>query len=244
MPAQRGDSRTPKWPKNLPPLTEEQQRIAADFMDYWLEVLPKRFSLIERYNHGYPVRASAQGPLTTLEIGAGRGEHLLYEDLSPAQQKNYYALDSRDSIRREVRERFPHVNVVTADCQRRLPFPDDFFDRVLAIHVLEHLPDLPAAVHEAHRVCKKNGTFIVVIPCEGGLLYGLARRISAQRIFERRYQQSYRWFIEHEHINKPVEIIEELRACFRIVEQSFYPVPLPFEWCNLSIGLKLVPQST
>lgn len=231
-----------KWPKKLPPLTEEQQRISDDFMKHWLEVLPKRFSMIERFNQGYPVKASPKDFRTTLEIGAGSGEHLLYEKLTPEQQKNYYALDFRDNMCRQIQERFRDVHVVAADCQHQLPFPDNSFDRVLAIHVLEHLPDLPSAIREARRVCKDNGTFIVVIPCEGGLLYSLARRISAQRIFERRYKQSYRWFIEHEHVNRPEEIIEELSACFTIEHSSSFPLPLPFVWCNLCIAMKLKPK--
>jgi ubiquinone/menaquinone biosynthesis C-methylase UbiE len=234
---------TSKWPKVLPPLTKEQQQISDDFMKHWLSVLPQRFSMIERYNQGYPVKASPKNFRTTLEIGAGSGEHLLYETLGPEQLKGYYALDFRDNMCRQIRERFHDVHVVAADCQHQLPFRDNFFDRVLAIHVLEHLPDLPSAIREAHRVCKKDGTLIVVIPCEGGLLYGLARRISAQRIFEKRYKQSYRWFIEHEHINRPEEIIEELSAYFTIQHRSSFPFPVPFAWCNLCLGMKLTPKA-
>ena len=55
-----------------------------------------------------------------------------------------------------------------------------------------------------------NGRFIAVIPCEGGLAYWMARRLSAQRIFERRYGTSYKWCIRSEHINVPREIRAEL----------------------------------
>jgi hypothetical protein len=37
-----------RWPKALPVLTEEQKRIREDFQRHWLEVLPKRFGLVER----------------------------------------------------------------------------------------------------------------------------------------------------------------------------------------------------
>ena len=231
-----------KWPKKLPPLTEEQQRISDDFMKHWLEVLPKRFSVIEKYNQGYAVKVSPKDFRTTLEIGAGSGEHLLYENLSPEQQKGYYALDFRDNLCRQIHERFPNIHVIAADCQRQLPFPDNSFDRVRAIHVLEHLPDLPAAIREAHRVCRPTGTLIVLIPCEGGLAYGIARRISAQPLFEKRYKQSYRWWVEREHINLPHEIIEELHPYFTIEHRSFFPLPVPFVWCNLVSGMTLRPK--
>jgi SAM-dependent methyltransferase len=234
---------TARWPKTFPPLTAEQQRISNDFMKHWHEVLPQRFGLIERFNHGYPVRHAPAHFRRTLEIGAGLGEHLHYEKLTPAQEENYHALELRENMSRQISERFPRVRAISGDCQQRLDFPDGYFDRILAIHVLEHLPDLPATVREMHRLCDPNtGIFSVVLPCEGGMAYGLARRISAQRIFEKRYQQPYGWFIEREHINLPHEIFEELERFFQITHRSFFPLPLPLVFCNLCIGLTLRPR--
>ena len=234
---------TARWPKTFSPLTAEQQRISDDFMKHWHEVLPQRFGLIERFNHGYPVRHAPAHFQRTLEIGAGLGEHLHYEKLTPTQEENYYALELRENMSRQISERFPRVHAISGDCQQRLDFPDGYFDRILAIHVLEHLPDLPATVREMHRLCDaEQGIFSVVLPCEGGMAYTLARRISAQRIFEKRYQQSYRWFIEREHINRPHEIVGELQRRFHIIHRAFFPLLLPFVFCNLCIGLTLRPR--
>jgi SAM-dependent methyltransferase len=232
-----------RWPKTFPPLTAAQERIRDDFMKYWHEVLPKRYGRIERFNHRYPVRYGPAEFVRTLEIGAGIGAHLEHERLTAEQAANYYALELRQSMSAEIRRRFPMVQTITADCQRHLPFPDDFFDRVLAIHVLEHLPDLPSAVREIWRVCHKtSGVFSVVIPCEGGFAYTLARRISAQRLFEKRYGQPYRWFIEREHVNRPAEILEELRPYFQVSHRSFFPLRIPAVFCNLVIGMTLRPR--
>jgi hypothetical protein len=231
------------WPKTIPPLTAEQQRISNDFMRYWHEVLPRKYSAIDKFNHTYPVKASGREFTRTLEIGAGLGEHLEYESLTPAQEAGYYALELRENMSRRIRERFPQINVVTGDCQQRLAFPDGYFDRILAIHVLEHLPNLPATVREMHRLCDKDrGRFLIVIPCEGSMAYSLARRVSAQRIFEKRYGQPYRWFISREHINRPREIFRELAAYFEVASRRFYPIPLPLLFCNLVIGLTLKPR--
>jgi ubiquinone/menaquinone biosynthesis C-methylase UbiE len=232
-----------KWPKKLPELTPEQKRISDDFMRYWHEVLPRRYGVIDDFNHRYPVRHAPQSFRRTLEIGAGIGEHLEYEMLSDEQWTNYHALELRENMAEQIRTRFPRVRVVVGDCQTRLEFPDGYFDRILAIHVLEHLPNLPAAVAEMHRLCdSRKGVFSVVIPCEGSLAYSLARRISAQRIFERRYKQSYRWFIEREHINRPDEIINVLQTRFDVVHRAFFPLPIPLIATNLCIGLTLRPK--
>ncbi len=144
----------------------------------------------------------------------------------------------------QIRERFPRVHTITGDCQQRLPFPDGFFDRILVVLVLEHLPDLPSTVREMRRLCDPQlGGFSFVLPCEGGLVYTLARRFSAQRIFEKRYNQPYRWFIQREHINAPDEIIAELERHFRITQRAFFPLPLPFIFCNFCLGLTLSPSA-
>jgi len=227
----------------LPPLTPEQQWISDDFMKYWHEVLPRRYGLVEKFNHGYPVRHAPEGFRTTLEVGAGLGEHLEYEHLTPEQEANYVALELRANMVERLHERFPRIQALQGDCQQRLDLPDGGFDRILAIHVLEHLPNLPAAVQEMHRLCNPNsGVFLVVIPCEGSLAYSLARRISAQRIFERRYHQSYKWFIEREHLNRPDRIITELKRYFTICHRRFFPFPVPFLFCNLCLGLTLLPR--
>ena len=234
------------WPKLIPPLTPEQRVISDDFMRYWHEVLPKHYGILDDFNHGYPVRHAPKEFVRTLEIGAGLGTHLEYEDLTPEQERHYVALELRENMAVKIRERFPGVQATVGDCQDRLSFPEGYFDRVLAIHVLEHLPNLPAAIREMHRLCHPTrGRFSVVIPCEGGLAYGLARRISAQRIFEKTYGMSYDVFIKREHINLAHEVLEELHPWFTIEARSYFPLPfLPFLFNNLVIGLSLRPRPT
>ena len=235
-----------KWPKQLPPLTPEQQRISDDFMQRWHEELAgrSRYGLIEKFNHQFPVRHSRAGFKTTLEIGAGLGEHLRYETLTPEQERNYYANDFRENMAAEIRKSFPRVQTVVGDCQQRFDFPDGFFDRVIAVHVLEHLPNLPAAIREAHRLLHpQTGRMLVVIPCEGSPAYTLARKISAERVYRRRYGGDYSWFYRREHINLAHEVIAELNPWFIIDDRSFFPLPfLPFVFSNLVIGLALRPR--
>ena len=237
---------TAKWPKILPPLSPEQQAINDDFMKRWhVELAGKpRYGLIEDFNHNFPVKASRPGFKTTLEIGAGLGGHLHYEKLSPEQERNYYCNEYRENMAAEIKRLHPNVQTLVGDCQAPLDFADGFFDRYIAVHVLEHLPNLPAAIREAHRLLnKQTGQMLVVIPCEGGTAYRFARKISAQRIFEKTYGMSYDVFIKREHINVPAEILAELDPYFTIERRSFFPLPfLPFIFNNLCIGLALRPR--
>jgi SAM-dependent methyltransferase len=227
-----------KWPKQLPTLTDEQKRIKDDWMKHWLTILPNRYRAIERFNHGYPAKRSRPGG-RVLEIGAGLGEHIGYENLANTE---YHALELRPEIAQEIRRRHPKVHVITGDCERAIPFGDGFFDRVIAIHMLEHLPNLPAALREIRRTLKPGGEFCVVIPCEGGLAYGFARLISSKRIFEKRYKMSYDFCIRSEHVNEPHEIMEELAPLFETRHRTFFPLKAPVITLNLAIGLLLTPR--
>jgi SAM-dependent methyltransferase len=234
-----------KWPKVLPPLTAEQRRISDEFMKLWHEVLPKRFGLMERFNHSFPVRHSKPGFTTTLEVGAGLGEHLRYERLTPAQEKGYHCLELRDNMAAEIRREFPNVQVLTGDCQKRLPFPDGYFDRVVAVHVFEHLPDLPKALAEIHRILnKERGQLLIVIPTEDSLAYKIARKISAERVYKKHFGGDYSWFYKREHINLPAEIEEEMAPYFVLKKRSWFPFFfIPRLFCNLCLGLSLEPRA-
>ncbi|HEY8217628.1 MAG TPA: class I SAM-dependent methyltransferase [Acidimicrobiia bacterium] len=224
------------WPKVVPPLSDEDQVLHDDFVRYWHEVLPRRYGLIERFNHRYPLRSKprdAVGSLRTLELGAGLGEHLEYEDLTDQQ---YTCVEIRANQAATIEARFPGVEVIVADCQQQLPFDEASFDRIIAVHVLEHLPDLPSALDECHRLLRQGGVLGIVIPCDPGLAYGVARRLSAQRIFERRYGRPYGPFIRREHINSPREIVDLVRERFHIVHRRRFPWRVPPLAANLVLG--------
>jgi SAM-dependent methyltransferase len=233
----RGEPRG-KWPKQLPSMTSEQQIIRDDFMNVWLETLPKRYGLIERFNHNYPIRQIKDTRrYKTLDIGAGRGEHLHYENLS---NQEYVAIELREELLNQIQADYPSAKPILGDIQARLDFPDHYFDRILAIHVLEHLPNLPSALDEIQRLLAPNGMFSVLIPCDPGFAYGMARNISARRIFEKRYKQSYDWCIASEHINSPQEIIGELEKRFKLTHRMFFPLRISVINFNLVIGLTLI----
>jgi SAM-dependent methyltransferase len=233
-----------KWPKTQAPLTREQEAAWEDFFTHWHEVLPRRYGLIERFNHSFPMRCSRAGFRETIEVGAGLGGHLAHERLSPEEERRYCVVELRDSMAAQIGARYPHVTVIVGDCQERLPLADGSFDRYIAVHVLEHLPNLPACVREAWRLLDKGrGQLLAVIPCEGGLAYSLARRLSAKRIFERRYGIPYEPLIKREHLNLPREVLAELDPYFVLERRRLFPLAfLPLTAANLCIGLALRPR--
>lgn len=47
-----------------------------------------------------------------------------------------------------------------------IPFPDNSFDAILCIHVLEHVPDDALAMRELYRVLKPSGWAIIQVPLD------------------------------------------------------------------------------
>jgi SAM-dependent methyltransferase len=229
-----------KWPKKLPELSEEQKKIREDFVKHWHEVLPQKYSLIEVFNHktGIKIDNNLPDKYKTLEIGAGIGGHIGFENL---EKQEYYALELRQSMANILKEKFPAVNVVVGDIQKNMNFSENYFDRIIAVHVLEHLPDLPSALKNIKNLLKPDGFCDFVLPCEGSFAYSLARRISAKRIFEKKYKCSYDWFVKSEHINTYYEIIEEIgKAGYKVIWKKFFPFPVNLVFCNLVVGLKCI----
>jgi len=215
------------WPKQRPQLSQEQQDIVHAWYGYWLPLIDQRFGPVGKFNHGFALK-TADPALKTLEIGVGEGKHAKMEG-----SDNYYGLELTPSyVQYKVR-------MVAANAEQGIPFKSAWFDRVLAIHVLEHLANLPAALDEVMRVLKPSGTFTVVIPCEGGLSYTIGRNLSTRRIFERKFGKNYDWMIAYDHINTAREVLAELASRFTTVRSSYFPLKVPAVDANLCIGLDL-----
>ncbi|MDR2068017.1 MAG: class I SAM-dependent methyltransferase [Holosporaceae bacterium] len=233
-----------KWPKKLPRLTEEQQKISRDFMNAHLRALQhKWYGFVDIFNHKYPLYSlkfqKERKFLRTLEIGAGIGQHLSYEDCS---KQDYHCNELLPELCMQIKEKYPHVTVVDGDCQKRFSYEDAYFDRIISIHVFEHLPNLPATIRELRRLLKPTGLLSVVIPCEGGIATKMARNLSARPHFEKKYHQSYDWFIKSQHINMPNEILHELNRYFSIIHSIWFPFLIPSVNLNLFMGLTLKPK--
>lgn len=50
---------------------------------------------------------------------------------------------------------------------KKFPYCDNFFDVCISLDVLEHVPDVDFFLKEVKRVLKKNGKFLLIVPCEG-----------------------------------------------------------------------------
>jgi SAM-dependent methyltransferase len=227
------------WPKTPPVLSAEQSAAREQFMLLWHQILPSRYRRIESFNHGFPASLPVVMGSRTLEIGAGIGGHLPFENL---RSQEYYALELRQEFCHELAKRLGPERVICGDIQDPLALPAAQFDRIVAVHVLEHLPRLPDALEQIGRLLRNDGVFDVVLPCEGELAYSVARKISAERVFRRRFKMDYTPIVRNEHVSNYDEIVTELLTRFRAQTTRFFPFRIPVASINLCVGMRLVKK--
>lgn len=66
----------------------------------------------------------------------------------------------------------PNVLIQRIDIQS-IPFVDGSFDAVIANHMLYHVPDIPLAIREVHRVLRPGGTFYCTTNGANGVFQAL-----------------------------------------------------------------------
>lgn len=223
------------WPKKPPLLSQEQIEAREKYMMLWHQELPKKYGIIEKFNHGYVAALPNPNGIKTLEIGAGLGAHCQYEDL---KKQEYHCLEYREEFCQEIRKILPANRVVCGDIHTVQPWEAGTFDRIIAIHVLEHLRDLPVSLKEIRRLLKKDGVLDIVIPCEGGLAHTFARKISAEKLFRKNFHMDFTPIHLNEHVNSFGEILTELNKGFEIVQREYFPLRIPFPNLNLCAGFR------
>lgn len=230
-----------KWPKIPVKLSPAQKEAQEKWMTLWHDQLLGNYGAVEKFNHGFPAGLNRSiNKIKTLEVGAGLGEHYQWENLS---NQDYYMLEYREEWCKKLNLKYPDSKVIHGDIQTELHFSAGYFDRVIAIHVLEHLPDLPKALIEIDRLLKPGGHFDIVIPCEGGLAYGFARKISSERLFKKHFGMEYGPIIRAEHVNRYPEIIHELDVHpWNREKVSYFPLLLPVWTANVCVGLRYTKQ--
>jgi 2-polyprenyl-3-methyl-5-hydroxy-6-metoxy-1,4-benzoquinol methylase len=61
-------------------------------------------------------------------------------------------------------ERINNIELITANLERRFPAESNFFNKVLALDVLEHVENQQLFIKEIKRVLKKQGMALIAIP--------------------------------------------------------------------------------
>ena len=153
-----------------------------------------------------------------LEIGAGSGNHLRWEDgyasydiVEPFQK----LLDTSSNLGL-VRHTYIHLSEIPEKQQ---------YDRIISVAVLEHLLDLPTEIALSGLHLRENGKFCAGVPSEGGWLWKMAWKYGTGPGFTKRTGLDYEKLMQYEHVNTVDEIEECIRYFFENVTIDRFPLP-------------------
>lgn len=188
------------------------------------QVLKRTHKLIEReFGPDHEFRS-------VLEVGAGTLAHLPF-----VRHKfdRYVATEFDDRVLAVGSNRVlpPKVELMQAD-GAALPFGDNSFDRLIATHVLEHMPDPHLVLAEWSRVLRPGGVMSIILPCDPGLAWRVGRYFGPrQRAKEAGLDYDY--YMAREHINSVFNLKQILKYHLPVRRETWWPMRLPFPDINL-----------
>ena len=172
-----------------------------------------------------------------LEIGAGSSPHINYLNHN---YKKYYFLESsnfaikflKKKFKKNKRVLFKHYN------NNKIPFKNNFFDRIIISHVLEHIPDPESYLNQMFKLLKKNGIISIALPSDPGILWRLGRfflKIIKVKKILNITNEEYDYMIATEHINSIFNLISIIKYKYQknIVRENY----LPFKVKSLDLNL-------
>ena len=177
-----------------------------------------------------------------LEIGAGTVPHLSY---IKHKFDSYYVAETSDFAVNHYKNS-DLIKIVKYD-GKKLPFKNEFFDRIIISHALEHINNPEDFIMEMMNKLKKGGILSISLPTDPGLFFRIARNF--MKIFKLNRSLKISNF-EHDYINATEHInsIFNLRAIIKYhfknnIEECFLPLRIKLPDINLFYNVHITKST-
>ena len=169
-----------------------------------------------------------------VEVGAGSGHHYSYLKHPP---QRYYLTDGSETMldvaaRRHAAEVASGRIVLEQQDATRLTYEDGRFDRLIATHVLEHIPDPVSVLREWNRVVRPGGLISIVLPCDPGFLWRFGRHFGPRRN-AKKVGLPYDYVQAADHVNSIFNLVVFIHHHFEDVRERWYPARVASPDVNL-----------
>lgn len=140
-------------------------------LDYfeWNYTFPIKYVQLYRFKTIINLLGNIKYP-RLLEVGTGSG--ILLPELAQHCDK-LYACDIHPHVDK-IQDLLHHYNIknfaVKSQSIEKTDYPDDFFDVIVGVSVLEFVDDLQAAMLEIKRILKHDGFFVTICPMHSKVL--------------------------------------------------------------------------
>jgi phosphatidylethanolamine/phosphatidyl-N-methylethanolamine N-methyltransferase len=175
------------------------------------KLFKKNHELMEKYEFSFADNI--------LEIGCGFAPHINYVK---HKFNNYYAVDLPDvkKLSSEIKNYYKKIKFQYYD-GKKLNFPNNYFDRVIISHTLEHILEPEKFVNEVLRVLKKKKILTIALPCDPGISWRIGRFFLKKTYFKK--NKNYEYTMATEHINSIFNLHVILNKKFNVIKDLFYP---------------------
>jgi ubiquinone/menaquinone biosynthesis C-methylase UbiE len=168
-----------------------------------------------------------------LEVGAGTGEHIKH---IRHRFNEYWITDANlpmlnQAIEDVASSKNGRIFVQKEDATK-LSFSDQSFNRVIATHVLEHIPEPHNVLSEWARVIKPGGVLSLVLPCDPGFAWRFGRMLGPRKKFQSA-GIDYDYWMAREHINSINNLVTFVRYYFPDIREQWLPCKVPSMDVNL-----------
>ena len=181
---------------------------------YFLE---KSYFLLEK---NLPVNHSSK---KIIEVGSGTGNHFPYikQDF-----EEYRMTDSNSGMIKILNKKYQKeilTNIVIVEQQdaAQLNYTTASFDRLIAIHVLEHLIDLVSVLKEWNRIVRPGGLISIVLPCDPGLLWRFGKNFGPRKNTTKA-GMAYDYIQASEHVNSIFNLVTFIRYYLENIIESWF----------------------
>ena len=178
-----------------------------------------------------------------LEIGAGSSPHYAY--ISHAFGKYVFLEKSKFAIN-YLKKKFKKNKKIDYKSYngKKIPFKENFFDRIILSHVLEHIPEPEAFLKDTMKKLKKNGILSISLPCDPGVLWRVGRfflKILSVKQILNISNVEYDYLIASEHINSIFNLksIIKYKYSKNIINESYLPTRIKSTDLNLFYNITL-----
>ena len=177
-----------------------------------------------------------------LEVGAGSVPHLGYlkhdYDEYFIVETSDYALESYKGLKK--------VKACSYD-GKKLPFDDNFFDRIIISHCLEHIVEPEKFLFEMMSKLKKGGVLSISLPTDPGLLWRLGRLFIRNFTLNKTYKiskEEYEYVNATEHVNSIYNLISLIRYNFKDqIEEYCIPFRIMLPDINLFYNVHITKSN-
>ena len=197
-------------------------------MDFCHRDLEKHFLLNDKYSQ-------------VLEIGSGTSPHISY--IKHIYDK-YYSLETSKFAVGYLKKKFKKKIHPIYYNGIKIPFKNNFFDRIIISHVLEHINDPEKFIIHAFSKLKKKGILSISLPTDPGVLWRIGRsyiKLSKSYKLLKIADNEYEYMNATEHVNSIFNLIAIINYHFKdfIINKNYWPFKIQMPDLNLFYNVNI-----